>query len=88
LTPDQAAQKSANFLAEELSERLAKGPARFSVLVQLADGGDEVTDATILWPETRPVLDFGLITITHRADESVPDRRKIIFDPVPPGRWN
>src|SRR5262245_44245393 len=83
LTPDQAAQKSANFLAEELSERLAKGPAKFRVLVQLADSGDEVNDSTIVWPETRHVLDFGLITITERVDESVPDRRKIIFDPAP-----
>lgn len=83
LTPDQAAKKSANFLAEELSERLSNGPVRFRVVVQLADGGDEVTDATILWPETRPELDFGLITITQRVDESVLDRRKIIFDPVP-----
>jgi catalase len=83
LTPDQAAKKSANFLAEELSERLSHGPVRFRVLVQLADGGDEVTDSTILWPETRPELDFGLITITERVDESIPDLRKIIFDPLP-----
>lgn len=83
LSPEQAAKKSANFLAEELSERLAKGPAKFRVLVQLADIGDEVTDATIVWPETRPVLDFGLITITEHVDGSLPDLRKIIFDPVP-----
>ena len=53
------------------------------MLVQLADGVDEVTNATIIWPETRHVLDFGLITITNHVDESLPDRRKIIFDPVP-----
>lgn len=83
LTPEQAAKKSANFLAQELSERLAKGPAKFRILVQLADRGDEVADATIIWPENRSVLDFGLLTITERVDESLPDRRKIIFDPVP-----
>jgi catalase len=83
LTPEQATKKSANFLAEELSERLAKGPVKFRVLVQLADVGDGVADATILLPETRPLLDFGLITITERVDGSLPDLRKIIFDPVP-----
>lgn len=83
LPPEQAERKAATFLADELSERIANGPVRFRVLVQLADAGDEVADATILWPETRPVLDFGLITITELVDEAVPDRRKIIFDPVP-----
>lgn len=83
LPPDQVAKRPANFLAEELSERLSSGPVRFRVLVQLADGGDEVTDATVLWPETRPELNFGLITISERVDESAPDRRKIIFDPLP-----
>jgi catalase len=83
LTPERIAKKSANFLAEELSERLSKGPANFRVLVQLADHGDEVADATIVWPETRPILDFGLLTITERVNESLPGLRKIIFDPVP-----
>jgi catalase len=83
LTQEQAAKKSADFLTEELSERLAQGPVRFRVLVQLADDGDEVADSTIVWPETRSVLDFGLLTITQCVDESLPDRRKIIFDPVP-----
>ena len=51
LTPEQAARKTADFLAAELSERLAKGPAGFRVLVQLAEAGDDVTDSTAVWPE-------------------------------------
>ena len=38
LTPEQAATKTSDFLAAELSERLAGGPARFRVMVQLANG--------------------------------------------------
>ncbi len=83
LTPEQAAQKAADFLAAELSERLAKGPARFRVLVQLAEAGDEVTDSTAIWPETRAEMEFGTLAIRERVDELAPDRRKIIFDPVP-----
>ena len=53
--PDRRAggSKTADFLAAEMSERLAKGPARFRVLVQLAQDRDDVTDATAVWPETR-----------------------------------
>jgi catalase len=39
LTPEEAAGKTADFLTAELSERLAKGPARFRVLFQLAEAG-------------------------------------------------
>ncbi len=83
LTPEEAAKKTADFLAAELSGRLAKGPAEFRVLLQLAEAGDDVTDSTALWPESRPQAEFGTITITERVDEMAPERRKIIFDPVP-----
>ena len=83
LTPEQAAKKTADFLAAEMSERLARGPARFRVLVQLAEAGDPVADATALWPETRPLVQFGTLALTERVDELAPERRRIIFDPVP-----
>jgi catalase len=83
LTPEQAQKKTADFLAAELSERLARGPVRFRVLVQLAEEGDKVTDSTSLWPETRPQVEFGTVEVTQRVDELAPELRKIIFDPVP-----
>jgi catalase len=83
LTPEQAAKKTTDFLAAEMSARLARGPAKFRVMVQLAEAGDQVTDSTVLWPETRQELEFGTLTITQRVDELAPERRKIIFDPVP-----
>lgn len=83
LTPEQAAKKTVDFLAAEMSERLANGPAVFRVRVQMAEAGDDVTDATVPWPETRPQVAFGTLTITERVDELAPEWRKIIFDPVP-----
>ena len=83
LTTEQAARKTTDFLAAELSERLTRGPAEFRVLVQLAESGDQVTDATNLWPESRPLVEFGRLTLKERVDELAPERRKIIFDPVP-----
>jgi catalase len=83
LTPEHAAKKTTDFLAAELSERLTRGPAEFRVLVQLAEPGDVVTDATALWPESRPLAEFGMLTLWDSVDELDPERRKIIFDPVP-----
>lgn len=83
LTPEQAAAKTTDFLVAELSERLAKGPVRFRVAVQLAAAGDPVDDATAVWPEDRPQVEFGTLTVTGRIDELAPDNRKVIFDPDP-----
>ena len=52
-------------------------------LVQLAQDEDDVTDATVVWPETRELVEFGTLTLTERIDELAPERRKIIFDPLP-----
>jgi catalase len=83
LTPDQARSKTADFLVAEMSQRLSKGPVIFHVLVQLADDGEDVTDATVIWPETRKLVVFGTVTLNERVDELAPERRKMIFDPVP-----
>jgi catalase len=83
LTPDQASRKTADFLAAEMSERLTKGPVIFRVLVQLAEDGDDVTNAAEIWPDTRKLVEFGTVTLSERVDELAPERRKIIFDPIP-----
>src|SRR5262249_51464539 len=49
----------------------------------LARNEDDVTDATVAWPETRELVEFGTITLTERLDELAPEWRKVIFDPVP-----
>jgi len=83
LSDGQAAAKSANFLSDEIDARLAKGPVRLGVFVQLAEPGDDVTNASVTWPDSRPEAPFGTITLTARVDDQVPERRKIIFDPDP-----
>ena len=83
LSAEQAAQRTTDFLAAELSDRLSRGPARFQVLVQLAEAGDQVADSTALWPESRPMMEFGTLVLKERLDEREPERQKIIFDPVP-----
>ena len=83
LTGEAAAAKSPDFLFDELGPRLAKEPVRLGVFVQMAEPGDDVADASVTWPDNRPEIPFGTITLTARVDDQAPDRRKIIFDPVP-----
>ncbi len=83
LSDEAAAAKSQDFLFDELGPRLAKGPVKLGVFVQMAEPGDEVADASVTWPDNRKEIPFGTITLTARVDDQVPDRRKIIFDPIP-----
>ena len=83
LSDAAAAAKSENFLFDEIGPRLAKEPVRLGVFVQMAGPGDDVADASVTWPDNRTDIGFGTITLTARVDDQAPDRRKIIFDPLP-----
>ncbi len=77
------AAKGANYLFEEISERVAKEPVRFRVLVQVAEDGDVVDDATIHWPEDREQVELGTISLTEMVADNAHEQQKIIFDPIP-----
>jgi len=83
LTAADAGGRSANFLFDEIAQRLAHGPVKLGVYVQLAESGDDVADATVAWPDSRPEVEFGTLTLTARVNDADPEMRKIIFDPVP-----
>ena len=83
LSDEQAAAKSADFLFDEIGNRLAKGPVRLGVFMQMAEPGDDVADASVTWPASRTEIPFGTITLTARVDDQAQNRRKIIFDPLP-----
>lgn len=83
LTDAAAAGRSADFLVDEIGPRLAKTPVRLGVFVQMAGPGDDVADASVTWPDDRPEVRFGTVTLTGRVDDQEPERRKMIFDPVP-----
>ena len=78
-----AAAQTPNFLFEEIEQRLAKGAVRFRILVQLAEASDTVDDATVRWPENRPQLTFGEISLTGIKSNNAGEQQQIIFDPIP-----
>lgn len=82
---DEAAlkDKSPNFLFDEVSELVKKGPIRFTLLAQVAEEGDPTNDATIHWPEERKIVKLGTIELNDLVENDPEEQRKIIFDPVP-----
>lgn len=77
------AAKAPDYLIEEIGGRVAAAPVSFRVLVQLANPGDVVDDATIHWPEERELLDLGSLTMTGLVADTATEQKQIIFDPIP-----
>jgi len=75
--------KDANYLFDELKQRVAAAPIRFDIHVQLAGEGDVVDDATNHWPENRPLIHFGTVALTAEAPDDAAQQKRIIFDPIP-----
>jgi len=75
--------KSENYLFDEISNRLSNGTIDLCVAVQVAESGDDVTNATIKWPTTRQEIPFGSIRLSARINDQAPEWRKVIFDPLP-----
>jgi catalase len=78
-----AAAKAPNYLFDELFERIAAGPIKFQILVQLSEEGDTIDNATVQWPENRRLLRFGAISLHALAPNNEAEQRQIIFDPIP-----
>lgn len=82
-TPEVAASLAPNYHFDEIVERVAKKPARFTIRVQLAEPGDVVDDATQHWPESRPQIEFGTLELTAPLADNAGQQKHIIFDPIP-----
>jgi catalase len=83
LTDEQVAAIPANYHYDELAERVAKEPVAFKILVQVAEPGDTVDDATVHWPESRELVEFGRLELTEVVTDTLAQQKHIIFDPIP-----
>lgn len=83
LSDGQVASLSPDYHFEEIAERVGKGPARFQIKVQVAAPGDVTDDATVRWPESRELVDFGTVELNAVMPDSLAQQKHIIFDPIP-----
>jgi catalase len=78
-----AAAKTPDFLFDDLKERVAEGPIKYRIVLQLAKDGDITDDSTVRWPEDRPQLTLGEISLTAITPDNPTEQQRIIFDPIP-----
>ncbi len=82
LDPAVAATRAPNYLFDELKDRIERGPIQFRLTVQLASEEDPITDASQPWPDNRPQLELGLLSITGFVVDNDSAQRTMFFDPA------
>jgi catalase len=75
----EARSRGRDFLQQEIRERLAQGPARFTLELQIASPEDPVDDPSQRWPAERQRVNAGTLELT-RVDEET-DQNSLVFDP-------
>lgn len=75
----EAKRRGPDYLFDDLSERLERGPVRMKLEVQIAGDGDDADDPSSIWPTEREQVTVGTLEISaidRAADDS------IVMDPI------
>lgn len=83
LSDEAVAHLAPDYHFEEIIQRVQRAPVQFRILVQLAEPGDVVDDATVHWPETRELFPLGTLDLDAPMPENLLRQKQIIYDPIP-----
>jgi catalase len=82
LTPAEAGKKTPDFLVDDLPRRIAQKPVVFHLKAQLAAPGDQTKDPSQPWPDTRKVVELGVLTLDKPVADSLAAQKKLLFMPT------
>ena len=78
VTPDELAKRGPDFLEQEIAQRVASAPQRWTMVVTVANP-DDPTEA---WPANRRSVEVGTLIAQHVQAERDGPCRDINFDPT------
>lgn len=81
---DAQARRDPDFLSYDLMMRLARGPVRWHMALNVAMPGDPIDDSTRQWVQSpgRQRIDVGTFVIDHAQTQIDGPCRDIVFDPT------
>jgi len=74
-TPDD------DYLRAELKERLAREPARFSLMMAIGEVGDDFNNSSRPWPPHRKRIMMGTLTLNAVPEDQIAQSEKLSFNP-------
>jgi catalase len=82
ISDEDAAERSPDYLQDEIRERLVNAPVEFEMEVSIAEDGDDPDDPTAPWPEDRERVVVGALRVEDLDHERERDGDVLVFDPT------
>ena len=70
------------YLQQDLRDRLAKEPARFTLMMAIGEAGDDFNDSSRPWPPHRVRIMMGTLTLNAVPKDQVADCEHLAFNPM------
>lgn len=82
LSDEQAKEKGASFLFDDLRQRVKEGRVAFNFNLELAQPGDQLDNATVPLPEGRKKINLGVLRITSVSEDDKGTCLTVNFNPM------
>jgi len=82
ITPDDLAKRGPDYLEQEIAQRVASAPQRWTLVVTIANQGDPTADPSKAWPADRRTVEVGTLVAQKVEAERDGPCRGINFDPT------
>ena len=79
---DEAKERGPDFLRPEILERAQREEVAFRLVVQIAEQGDPIDDATAAWPGERENVEVGRLVVTGPEEGREQGDDVLVFDPT------
>jgi catalase len=82
ISPADLAKRGPDYLEQEIVQRVANAPQRWTLVVTIANPGDPTADPTKAWPADRRTVEVGTLVVQQIEAERDGPCREINFDPT------
>ena len=70
------------YLQQDLRDRLAKEPARFTLMMAIGEAGDDFNDPSRPWPPHRARIMMGMLTLDAVPEDQIANSERLAFNPM------
>ena len=82
ISPADLAKRGPDTLEHEITSRVQNGPLRWTMVITVANPGDDTADPSKAWPQDRRTVTVGTLIVQHIEAEADGPCRDINFDPT------
>jgi catalase len=82
ISPEELAKRGPDTLEQEITDRVRGAPARWTMVVTVANPGDPTADPSKAWPADRRTVEVGTLIVQQIQPERDGPCRDINFDPT------